>query len=113
MHVITSRAEFTLSSPFPNTTIDITSIHAQAYYEEEEEVGTIDYQIPFSVPPGISVTPRLPVALNMGGIGGDALRKAIGGTLDLSAVAKVGVQIEHYRETVTYHGKGITARVKW
>ncbi|PYH95181.1 hypothetical protein BO71DRAFT_212456 [Aspergillus ellipticus CBS 707.79] len=112
MHLWSSTAEFTLSSPFPNTTIGITSVNAQAYYEESEEVGTIDYRIPFSVPPGISVTPRLPVDLNLGGIGYDALKKALGGTLDLDAVAKVGVQIQHYRDTVSYHGKGITARVK-
>ncbi|PYI06637.1 hypothetical protein BO78DRAFT_343224 [Aspergillus sclerotiicarbonarius CBS 121057] len=112
MHLWSSTAEFTLSSPFPNTTIHITSVYAQAYYEGDEEVGTIDYRVPFAVPPGISVTPRLPVDLNLGGIGYDALKKALGGTLALDAVAQVGVQIQHYRDIVFYHGKGITARVK-
>ncbi|OJJ71352.1 hypothetical protein ASPBRDRAFT_127266 [Aspergillus brasiliensis CBS 101740] len=112
MHLWSSTAEFTLSSPFPNTTIDITSVYAQAFYEGDEEVGTIDYRLPFAVPPGISVTPRLPVDLNLGGIGYDALKKALGGTLGLDAVAKVGVQIQHYRDIVFYHGKGIKARVK-
>ncbi|PYH77195.1 hypothetical protein BO82DRAFT_345406 [Aspergillus uvarum CBS 121591] len=115
MHLWSSTAEFTLSSPFPNTTIEITSIDAQAFYQaesEEAEVGSIDYRIPFPVPPGLSVTPRLPVDLKLGGIGYDALRRALGGSLQLDAVAKVGVQIQHYRDWVVYHGKGIKAKVK-
>ncbi|RAL09018.1 uncharacterized protein BO97DRAFT_445840 [Aspergillus homomorphus CBS 101889] len=115
MHLWSSTAEFTLSSPFPNTTIEITSVDAQAFYQaesEEAEVGTIDYRIPFPVPPGLSVTPRLPVDLNLGGIGYDALKRALGGSLELDTVAKVGVQIQHYREWVMYHGKGIKAKVK-
>ncbi|GMG26971.1 unnamed protein product [Aspergillus oryzae] len=103
---------FTLSSPFPNTTIEVTSVEANAFYQKHEEVGSINYYIPFSVPPGLSTTPRLPVELNLNGIGYDALRKALGGTLKLDAVAKVGVLIRRYRTTITYYGQGITARVK-
>ncbi|PYH47482.1 uncharacterized protein BP01DRAFT_363894 [Aspergillus saccharolyticus JOP 1030-1] len=114
MHLWSSTAEFTLSSPFPNTTIEITSVDAQALYQaedEEAEVGSIDYRIPFPVPPGVSVTPRMPVDLKLGGIGYDALKRALGGSLKLDAVAKVGVQIEHYRDWVKYHGKGIKAKL--
>ncbi|KAE8136858.1 hypothetical protein BDV38DRAFT_283534 [Aspergillus pseudotamarii] len=112
LHLWSSTAEFTLSSPFPNTTIEITSVEANAFYQKDEEVGSIDYYIPFLVPPGLSITPRLPVELNLNGIGYDALRKALGGTLKLDAVAKVGVLIRSYRTTITYYGQGITARVK-
>ena len=101
-----------MSSPFPNTTIEITSVEANAFYQKHEEVGSINYYIPFPVPPGLSTTPRLPVDLNLSGIGYDALKRALGGTLKLDAVAKVGVLIRHYRTTITYYGQGITARVK-
>ncbi|KAE8323386.1 hypothetical protein BDV39DRAFT_182418 [Aspergillus sergii] len=112
LHLWSSTAEFTLSSPFPNTTIEVTSVEANAFYQKHEEVGSINYYIPFPVPPGLSTTPRLPVELNLNGIGYDALRKALGGTLKLDAVAKVGVLIRRYRTTITYYGQGITARVK-
>ncbi|OGM39891.1 hypothetical protein ABOM_011379 [Aspergillus bombycis] len=112
LHLWSSTAEFTLSSPFPNTTIEITSVEANAFYQKHEEVGSINYHIPFPVPPGLSTTPRLPVDLNLSGIGYEALKKALGGTLKLDAVAKVGVLIRHYRTTITYYGQGITARVK-
>ncbi|KAE8150086.1 hypothetical protein BDV25DRAFT_155026 [Aspergillus avenaceus] len=112
LHLWSSTAEFTLSSPFPNTTIDITSIEARAFYQEHENVGSISYYSSFSVPPGLSRTPRLPVELNLNGIGYDALKKALGGSLKLDAVARVGVQIHQYSDTIAYQGHGITSHVK-
>ncbi|KAK1143086.1 hypothetical protein N8T08_006970 [Aspergillus melleus] len=112
LHLWSSTAEFTLSSPLPNTTIEITSIEAKAFYEHDEEVGSIDYYRPFEVPPGLSQTPRIPVNLDLDGIGYDALKKALGGSLALDAVAKVGVQVRNYSDIVIYHGKGIKSRVR-
>ncbi|KAE8390651.1 hypothetical protein BDV23DRAFT_155021 [Aspergillus alliaceus] len=113
LHLFSSTAEFTLSSPFANTTMLITSVEANAFYQNDKKVGSINYYVPFSVPPGLSTTPRLPVELKMHGIGYDALKRALGGSLKLDAVAKVGVKIERYRTTLTYYGHGITARVKF
>ncbi|KAF7586763.1 hypothetical protein BBP40_008356 [Aspergillus hancockii] len=111
LHLWSSTAEFTLSSPLVNTTIEINSVEANAFYQKHEEVGKINYYIPFSVPPGLSQSPRLPVEMKLSGIGYDALKKALGGSLKLDAVAKVGVQIRQYSTTIIYHGRGITARV--
>ncbi|PLB54438.1 hypothetical protein P170DRAFT_432079 [Aspergillus steynii IBT 23096] len=112
LHLWSSTAEFTLSSPLPNTTIEITSIDAKAFYEHDEEVGSINYYRPFEIPPGLSRTPRLPVNLDLDGIGYDALKKALGGSLALDAVAKVGVQVRNYSDIIIYHGKGIKSRVR-
>ncbi|EAU34560.1 conserved hypothetical protein [Aspergillus terreus NIH2624] len=112
LHLWSSTAEFTLSSPFPNTTMEITSVEANASYQEHEEVGKIHYYQPFQVPPGLSRTPRLPVELNMTGVGYDAVKKALGGSLELDATARVGVQIQHYSDTILYRGKGIDSRVQ-
>lgn len=90
----------------------ITSIDATAFYEEKEPIGRITSRDPFIVPPGVSTTPRLPVNLNMGGVGYDALRKALGQSLEMDAFAKVGVQIGNYMDVVSYHGKGIAAKVR-
>ncbi|KAL2852840.1 hypothetical protein BJY01DRAFT_232489 [Aspergillus pseudoustus] len=112
LHLLSSTAEFTLFSPLTNTTIEVTSVEAQAFHNHDEEVGTINYYDPFSVPPGISHSPWLPVDLKLGGIGYGDLRRAVGGTLDLDTVAKIGVGVENYKDIIDYHGKGIKAKVK-
>ncbi|CAP99128.1 Pc22g18400 [Penicillium rubens Wisconsin 54-1255] len=108
----TSTADFTLSSPLTENNILITSIDATAFYEKKEPIGRIDDHEPFEVPPGISKSPRLPVNLDMGGVGYDALRKALGQSLEMDAVAKVGVMIGNYMDIIIYHGKGIAAKVR-
>lgn len=45
-------------------------------------------------------------------MGYDALRKALGQSLEMDAVAKVGVQIRNYVDVVLYRGKGIAAKVR-
>ncbi|KAL5000708.1 hypothetical protein BDV10DRAFT_183182 [Aspergillus recurvatus] len=112
LHLWSSTAEFTLFSPLSHTILEVTSIEAQAFYQHDHEVGDIDYFTPFAIRPGLSHSPRLPVDLNLGGIGYDAVKRAVGGTLDLDTVAKVGVRIEKYIDTVHYRGKGIKAKVK-
>ncbi|KAJ5150750.1 uncharacterized protein N7500_010939 [Penicillium coprophilum] len=107
-----STAEFTLSSPLTENSILITSIDATAYYEKNEPIGRINNRKPFEVPPGVSKSPRLPVDLDMGGVGYDALRKALGQSLEMDAAAKVGVLIGNYMDVILYHGKGIAAKVR-
>ncbi|KAK4867493.1 hypothetical protein LT330_001003 [Penicillium expansum] len=107
-----STAEFILSSPLTENNILITSIDATAFYEKKEPIGRINNREPFEVPPGISRSPRLPVDLDMGGVGYDALRKALGQSLEMDAVAKVGVLIGNYADVILYHGKGIAAKVR-
>lgn len=106
-----STAVFTLLSPLPST-LFITSIDADAFYNHTEPVGRIKYDVPFAAPPGTSQTPRLPVELNLGGVGHDALKKALGGTLEMDAEAKVGVRLDEYSTDLFYVGKGIGAKVR-
>ncbi|KAL4921241.1 hypothetical protein BDW62DRAFT_175259 [Aspergillus aurantiobrunneus] len=111
LHLWSSTAEFALFSPLNHTSLEVTSIEAQAFYQHDKEVGSIIYYIPFSVPPGLSHSPRLPVDLNLGGIGYDAVKRAVGGTLELDTIAKVGVQVGNYNDTIHYRGKGIKAKI--
>ena len=85
---------------------------ATAFYEGNDPVGQINYNQPFDVPSGHSTTPRLPVDLDLGGVGYDALRKALGQSMKLDAVARVGVKVAKYRDVVYYRGKGIAAKVR-
>jgi hypothetical protein len=111
MHLISSTATFTLNSPFTHTTLFITHMNATAYYEEHP-AGVILYDLPFAVPPGISESPRIPVDWSFGGIGYEAIRKALGGKLKLTAFAHVGVRIGEWNERIWFKGGKIGANVR-
>jgi hypothetical protein len=111
VHIISSTAIFTLASPFSSTTMYITNMNATAFYEGHPS-GRIQYDLPFAVPPGLSVSPRLPVDWSFGSIGYEAIKKALGGELKLSAFAEVGVRIGQWREQLWYKGGSIGAKVR-
>ncbi|WEW55461.1 hypothetical protein PRK78_000892 [Emydomyces testavorans] len=112
MHLLSSTADFTLLSPLPETTLFITSIDATALYNHTSPVGRIQYTSSFPVPPGLSRTPRLPVELDLGGAGYEALKRALGGTLEIDAVADIGVKLGKYVDTISYWGQSIGAKVR-
>ncbi len=85
MHLFSSTATFTLISPLPHSTMYITHINATAFYNHTEPVGSILYNLPFAVPPGAAQTPRLPVDWDLGTVGYDAVKSALGGRLKLDA----------------------------
>jgi hypothetical protein len=115
-HLLTSTATFLLTSPFRTETLYVTSIDATAYYKNSE-AGRIIYDLPFAVPPvdedgnGV-MTPRLPVEWSLGSVGYDAVKRALGGRLKLSAYAEVGVRVGKWEENVWFRGKGIGASVR-
>jgi hypothetical protein len=111
MHIISSTALFTLASPLTTTTLYITSLNATAYHDGHPS-GKILYDLPFAVPPGLTETPRLPVDWSLGSIGYDAIRRALGGTLTLTAYAEVGIRIGAWREKVWFQGGSIGASVR-
>lgn len=118
MHLLSSTAAFTLLSPFKQTTVYITTINATAFYQpidpelEESAVGKILYDGSFAVRPGESHSPRLPVDWDLGGVGYEAVRRALGGTLKVRAEADVGVRIGEYAVGVWFRGSGIGAGVR-
>ncbi|KAF7713189.1 Uncharacterized protein PECH_001697 [Penicillium ucsense] len=111
LHFFSSTVEFTVYSPMADTSITVTSMDSTAFYEYEP-LGRIEYDEAFDVPPGISQSPRLPVQIDLGGVGYDALRKALGQQLLLDAVAEVGMRVKNYEDVVHYQAKGIEAKVK-
>lgn len=111
MHLISSTAMFIIDSPLNTTTLYITYLNATSYYKNDS-AGKILYELPFAVPPGLSETPRLPVQWSLGGVGYEAIRKALGGQLRLRANAEVGVRIGRWNQRVWYQGKSIGANVR-
>lgn len=110
-HVLSSTASFTLASPLHYNTVHIEHINATALYNRTEPAGQIVSDEPFDAPPGLSQTPRLPVAWSASSVGFEKLKEALGGSLKLDAVADVTVRIGSWVEQIRYEGHGIGARV--
>jgi hypothetical protein len=111
-HLFSSTAQFTLLSPMQHNTIYIETINATAFYNHTEPVGRMEYNLPFKVPPGTSLTPKLPVDWSAGSVGYESLRKALGGKLKLDGRGTFGVRLGEWTETVWYIGTGIGASIK-
>lgn len=111
-HILSSTATFTLASPLLHNTLFIDSINATALYNHTEPIGRIDYDLPFAVPPGLSVTPKLPVEWSADSVGYGKLREALGGRMRLDARATVGIRLGEWRERVWFVGRGIGAGVR-
>ncbi|PFH61433.1 hypothetical protein XA68_17419 [Ophiocordyceps unilateralis] len=110
-HLMTSTASFMLASPLQHDSVRIQHIDATALYKHSEPIGRIVYDEPFDVAPGLSQSPRLPVQWSAGQVGLDKLKKVLGGSLKLDAVANVTVALGKWTEKVEYRGRGIGAKV--
>lgn len=110
-HFLSSTATFTLVSPLQFNTLYLDFVNATAFYNHTEPVGRILYDLPFAAPPGKSQTPRLPVEWSIGSVGYDAVRRAIGGKLELDARAIVNARFGNWKESLWYEGSGIGASV--
>lgn len=100
-------------SPLSSKTLYVTHINATSLFNHTSPVGTIQYDTPFAVPPGSSLSPRLPVHPDLTGAGYQALRDALGGSLQLDLLADIGVRLGDFRQTVDYTGRGIGINVGW
>lgn len=112
-HIFSSAATFRLASPLHYNVICIEEVNATAFYNHTELVGNIYYNESIEIPPGVTETPYLPVDWDLDSVGFDKIRDALGGTLKLDAKANVTVRIGAWVEHLSYHGKGIGARVGW
>ena len=111
MHLFTSTATFTLLSPFSQTTLFLEHLNATAFYKDDD-VGRILYDEEIEVPPGATQTPRLPVDWSLSSVGYEAVRRALGDKLKLSAKATIGIRIGQYMENVWFVGGQIGAKVR-
>jgi hypothetical protein len=113
IHILTRTAQFELFNPLSNTGIIINSICANATYNGEL-LGTItEPTYDFEVLPGregYTTTDKIPVEI--GSVGYDVVRRALGGQLIVDAVADVVATIGEWRGHVRYYGQGLGANVR-
>lgn len=113
IHLLSRTAQFELFNPINNMGITLNSLGANATYNDEI-IGTItEPDFDFTVLPGsqgYTTTDKVPV--EVGTVGYDVIRRALGGELMVDAVADVVATIGNWRGRVRYYGQGLGASVR-
>lgn len=130
MNILSSTAIMSLRNPFQNIQMSITNINASATYEiyeigrmtaNFEDIGG-GWKGPLQLPPpvcdhtdgckGVVVeSEKIPVMTKK--LGYDAIKKALGGSIEVSVDSQVGVMIDQFvLKDLQYRQSNITAKVR-
>ena len=113
IHILSRTAQFELFNPLSNIGIILNSLSANATYNDET-VGTItEPTLNFPVlegREGYTITDKIPV--EVGSVGYDVIRRALGGQLVVDAVADIVATIGNWRGRIRYNGEGVGANVR-
>jgi hypothetical protein len=113
IHILSSTAQFELFNPLSNKAVVINSLCANATYNGEILGTIIEPTYNFEVlagREGYTTTDKIPVEI--GSVGYDVVRRALGGKLVIDAVADVVATIGEWRGRVRYYGQGLGANVR-
>jgi len=113
VHVLSRTAQFELYNPLNNAEILLASLYANATYDDEIIGSILEPDFNFPVLPGregYTTTDKIP--LEVGSVGYEVIRRAIGGELIVDAVADVVVMIGEWRGRIRYHGTGVGASIR-
>lgn len=110
MHIMTLEVELEVYNPLANENVVLTVFKARASHDGHV-LGYLEHPAVFTVPPGTSTTPRVPVRYAQG-IGGDTLRKALNGRLQVHCEAVANVTVGVFLMQVMYEGGGVGADVR-
>ncbi|KAI8320468.1 hypothetical protein GQ54DRAFT_318067 [Martensiomyces pterosporus] len=126
-HILTISAEATVVNPVSGADIWLQKIEAIGYHKDDIPLGTLEYDFTTSPPHTASArslgfllpynqevtTPRLPITANETSIGWDVLRRALGGTLDVSVFTNLQVLVGEAQFNITAMGKNAPVKVRW
>jgi hypothetical protein len=113
IHVLSRTAQFELFNPISNIEIIINSLVANATYNDEIIGAIVEPLFDFTVHPGkegYTMTDKIPV--EVGSVGYDVIRRALGGELVVDAIADVVASIGDWKGRIRYYGKGLGAKVR-
>jgi len=113
IHILSRTAQFELFNPLDNIEIILNSLLANATYEGEL-VGSINEpMLNFPVLAGREgYTTTDKISVEVGSVGYNIIRRALGGQLVVDALADVVATIGNWRGRIRYDGHGVGANVK-
>ncbi|KAJ2150994.1 hypothetical protein IWW43_003623 [Coemansia sp. RSA 1935] len=124
-HIFTMSAEATVVNPVSGASVWIQTIDAIGYYEDDIPLGVLEYDFTDKQPrrQGQSnglllpynqaiTTPRLPITANETSIGWDVVRRAIGGTLDVSVFTNIQMQVGNAPLNFTIMGRNAPVKIR-
>jgi hypothetical protein len=113
VHLLSRTAQFELYNPLSNAEIILASLYANATYNDEIVGSILEPDFNFAVRPGregYTMTDKIP--LEVGTVGYEVIRRALGGELVVDAIADVVVHIGNWIGRIRYHGKGVGASIR-
>ncbi|KAJ2279432.1 hypothetical protein GGH14_002768 [Coemansia sp. RSA 370] len=124
-HIFTMSAEATVVNPVSGASVWIQTIDAIGYYEDDIPLGVLEYDFTDKQPSrqgqsnGLLLpynqaitTPRLPITANETSIGWDVVRRAIGGTLDVSVFTNIQMQVGNAPLNFTIMGRNAPVKIR-
>ncbi len=112
IHLLSRTVILELYNPFSNEDIIITYINAEAY-SDNQHLGVIQYGEALILKPGSNLTPKLPISINLDGVGGRMLRGALGGAVQVDVTANCTCSISRLEGfEISYRATGIPAHVR-
>jgi len=105
IHLISSTADFLVNNPLRKDEVTVEAINGTAKYRCNE-LGEIESSKPFAIKPAVegrTITPRIPVRWKIGGVGYEAMRKALGGRLAVHAEALCLVRVGKLQMEIFYN----------
>ncbi|KAG0637671.1 hypothetical protein HOY80DRAFT_245779 [Tuber brumale] len=105
IYLISSTADFLVNNPLRKDKVTVEAINGTAKYKGNE-LGEIESSKPFAIKPAVegrTTTPRIPVRWKFGGVGYEAMRRALGGRLAVHAEALCLVRVGKLQMEVFYN----------
>jgi hypothetical protein len=109
IHLLSSTAQFTLLNPL-STPLSILSLAANATYQSTLVGSILEPDLNYECPLGESTTDKL--AVEVGDVGYGVIRRALGGELNVDAVAEVVIGVGGWRGRVFYKAWGLGAKIR-
>ncbi|RUS29319.1 hypothetical protein BC938DRAFT_480799 [Jimgerdemannia flammicorona] len=141
MHILSSTIILWLRNPLPNTSVKILALNATAEYKGhlvakiavDFETDGNSWSGPVVLPPRNATekmrddkddenddpiddtipTPRLPVEYNIGSIGYEGIKRALGGSIEVDVISRCRMMVgEMHIEDIVYVRNGVVTRVR-
>jgi hypothetical protein len=112
-HLLSNTAEFTVQNPLLNKAVLINSIFAEALYNTSTVAVVDEPDLSWQIEPGLNESPRIRVDIAYDGIGGDAIKKALGGSLALNTSALINFNIDDLKHVrLNYTASQVHSRIR-